>query len=376
MWESLMTYCRRTGREELLAQWHPARNLPLTPQAVARGSSRRVWWQCPKGHAWQADVFSRVSRGAGCPYCAGRRPAAGESDLAARYPALAAQWHPEKNGDLTPQQVTPGSHRKVWWRCERGHEWRAMVKSRAAGTGCPVCAGRAVCPGENDLAARYPALAAQWHPEKNGDLTPQQVTPGSHRMVWWQCQRGHAWRASVLSRAAGAGCPVCAGRAVCPGENDLATRYPALAAQWHPTKNGALTPAQVSPCSNRRVWWVCQRGHAYPAVVAARTRAGSGCPYCAGRKVLPGFNDLGTLAPRVAAQWHPTLNGALTPADVTAGSRKKVWWRCDEGHVWQAAIYSRTGGRQCGCPVCAGTVSRRRRRAPPDSLAASGRAIR
>ena len=306
MWESLMTYCRRTGREELLAQWHPARNLPLTPQAVARGSSRRVWWQCPKGHAWQADVFSRVSRGAGCPYCAGRRPAAGESDLAVRYPALAAQWHPEKNGDLTPQQVTPGSHRKVWWRCERGHEWRAMVKSRAAGTGCPVCAGRAVCPGENDLA----------------------------------------------------------------------TRYPALAAQWHPTKNGALTPAQVSPCSNRRVWWVCQRGHAYPAVVAARTRAGSGCPYCAGRKVLPGFNDLGTLAPRVAAQWHPTLNGALTPADVTAGSRKKVWWRCDEGHVWQAAIYSRTGGRQCGCPVCAGTVSRRRRRAPPDSLAASGRAIR
>ena len=59
-------------------------------------------------------------------------------------------------------------------------------------------------------------------------------------------------------------------------------------------------------------------------------------------------------------QWHPTLNGALTPEMVTAGSTKSVWWQCPEGHVWRAVIYSRTGGNRCGCPVCAGRVQERR----------------
>ena len=93
--------------------------------------------------------------------------------------------------------------------------------------------------------------------------------------------------------------------------------------------------------------------------MAARTERGCGCPYCAGRKVLPGFNDLATADPRVAAQWHPTLNGSLTPEAVTAGSRKKVWWVCPEGHVWKAAVYARAGSWKSGCPVCAGRVRRR-----------------
>ena len=48
------------------------------------------------------------------------------------------------------------------------------------------------------------------------------------------------------------------------------------------------------------------------------------------------------------------LNGALTPQMVTAGSHKKIWWRCPENHVWKAVVYSRTGPKRCGCPVCAG----------------------
>ena len=355
--------CRRTGREGLLDQWHPTRNLPLTPETVSGGSSRRVWWRCGQGHEWQSAVYARVSAGAGCPYCAGKLPLPGQTDLATQFPEAAAQWHPTKNAPLTPDQVLPGSHRLVWWRCEKGHEWQAAVKSRTAGSGCPVCANRQVLQGENDLAATHPALAAQWHPARNGGLTPQEVTAGSHRRVWWQCRRGHEWQASVLSRAfGGTGCPVCAGKRVVPGENDLASLYPDTAAQWHPQRNGALTPSQVPPYSNRKVWWRCGKGHDYQAVVAARTMGGSGCPYCAGRKVLAGFNDLATLAPEVACQWHTTLNGSLTPDMVTAGSRRKVWWECPYGHVWKAAVYARAGEQHSGCPVCAGRV--RSRRAP------------
>ena len=135
---------------------------------------------------------------------------------------------------------------------------------------------------------------------------------------------------------------------------------PDLALQWHPDRNGMLTPSQVTPASNRKVWWQCPLGHASEASVSARTMNGSGCPYCAGKRVLPGFNDLATLDPDVAKQWHLTLNGSLTPEQVTAGSRRKIWWCCQQGHVWKAAVYSRTGAQHCGCPVCAGRVSAKR----------------
>lgn len=359
--ESFQSYCERMELEALLEQWDTQRNLPLVPNQISYGSKRKVWWQCEKGHRWQAAVHTRTGNGTGCPVCAGKVAQAGENDLATLFPELARQWHPTKNGSLTPEQVLPGSHRMVWWICERNHEWRAQVKSRVAGCGCPVCANRKIHATENDLATQYPQLAVQWHRKKNGNLTPEQIPPGTTRKVWWLCEKGHEWQASVASRTrGGSGCPVCAGRKVIAGENDLASQFPAIAAQWHPNKNETLTPQQVTPNSNRKVWWRCKLGHEYQAAVAARTMSGSRCPYCAGRKVLPGFNDLATLEPEVAKQWHPALNGTLTPQLVTAGSHRKVWWECDQGHVWQAVIYSRTGPRKCGCPICAGRISKKR----------------
>lgn len=358
--ETLESYCLRLNLEQLLRQWDDERNFPLTPSAITRGSKKKAWWRCEKGHCWQAAVYARTSVGTGCPICARKVPCVGETDLATCYPELARQWHPTLNSPLSPEQVLPGSHRMVWWQCDKGHVWRAQVKSRVFGCGCPVCANREVRLLVNDLATQYPQLAAQWHPTKNGIITPDTVTPGSTRKVWWICEKGHEWQAAISSRTSGGtGCPVCAGKKVVPEENDLASEFPAIAAQWHPTKNGMLTPQQVTPYANRKVWWQCEKGHSYQAVVGARTMHGSGCPYCAGRKVLHGFNDLAVLYPKIADQWHPILNGKLTPMQVTAGSKKKVWWICDVGHVWKAVISSRTGKHKCGCPVCAGKVKQR-----------------
>ena len=356
MRETLRSYCKRMDLETVLEQWDAERNQPLTPDNTSYGSKRKVWWCCSKGHSWQAAVHTRTGSGTGCPVCAGKVVQAGDNDLATRFPELAREWHPTRNGSLTPEQVVSGGHRMVWWICEKGHEWRAQIKSRTNGCGCPVCANREIRPTENDLASRYPQLAAQWHPTKNGSLVPDQIPPGTARKVWWICEKGHEWQASVASRVSGCGCPVCAGRQVVPGENDLASRFPAIAAQWHPAKNGSLTPRQVTPSSNRKVWWQCAKGHSYEAAIAARTMRRSGCPYCSGKKVLPGFNDLATMEPEVAGQWHPTLNGTLTPDMVTVGSHRKVWWQCPRGHAWKAAVYSRTGQQKCACPVCAGKV--------------------
>ena len=270
---------------------------------------------------------------------------------------LLDEWDEKKNAPLTPDTVFSRSRKKVWWRCVNGHTWESSLDVRSSGTGCPYCAGKKPIAGESDLATLHPTLAAEWS-EKNGRLRPENFTPGSNKKVWWHCEHGHEWQATIYTRANGGQCPVCAGRKVIPGENDLATLFPALAKEWS-RKNGSLTPTQVRPFSNKKIWWVCKHGHNWQATPNARVSSKSGCPYCANRKLLTGFNDLATKEPKIAAQWHQTLNGELTPDQVVFGSHQEAWWICSEGHVWKAMIASRTGKQKYGCPVCAGNTSKK-----------------
>lgn len=136
----------------------------------------------------------------------------GFNDLASVNPALAEEWNYEKNGTLTPDQVTEMSGKKVWWKCKHGHEWEATVANRSSGRGCPYCAGSKVLRGFNDLTIVNPTLAEEWNYEKNGTLTPDQVTAGSNKKVWWKCKFGHEWEAMIGSRSKGHGCPFCSGR--------------------------------------------------------------------------------------------------------------------------------------------------------------------
>ena len=198
--------------------------------------------------------------------------------LQIEYHEIAKEWHPIKNGDLKPTDVTFGSGKKVWWKCEKGHEWISSIANRVRGKGCPYCAGQKVWSGYNDLATTEPALSLQWHPTKNGALRPTDVTVGSGKKVWWKCEKGHEWQAAIYSRASGYGCPYCSGRLTIEGETDLATKYPEIAKQWHPTKNGDLKPTDVTSGSDIKVWWKCEKGHEWQALISSRKQ--SGCPYC------------------------------------------------------------------------------------------------
>ena len=334
---------------ELAREWHPTKNGNMLPNYVTVGSNKKVWWKCEKGHEWQAVINSRRN-GVGCPYCAGKKAIKGYNDLATINPKLAREWHPTKNGNLTPSDITVRSNRFVWWRCEKGHEWQAMVYDRTNGCNCPICSGRKVLIGYNDLATTNSKLASEWHPTKNGDFKATDVTRGSDKKVWWQCEKGHEWQATISSRNSGHGCPYCANQLVLKGYNDLATINPNLAKEWHPIKNGDLTPYDVMPGSNKKVWWFGKCGHEWEAAISSRS-SGRGCPYCAGQKLLIGYNDLATSNPKLAKEWHPTKNGSLTPYDVMPGSNKKVWWQCEKGHEWENSVNVRNGGHNC--PYCA-----------------------
>lgn len=214
----------------------------------------------------------------------------------------------------------------------------------------------------NRLEVKCPDILALWDYEKNAGISPGDVSLHTKKKVWWKCDQGHSWQSPVNGVASnGTRCPYCAGYKAIPGKTDIATLFPAVAAEWDYAKNGTMVPDATAPGSHEKIWWKCDKGHSYQAAPYSRTRGcGSGCPYCAGRKVLAGFNDLETLKPDLAQEWYEPLNGDLTPSDVTPGSNKKVWWRCSEGHVWEACVYSRTRFKGSGCPVCAGVVKTRR----------------
>jgi len=202
--------------------------------------------------------------------------------------------------------------------------------------------------GINDLGTLYPALSQQWDTVKNGDLTPSDVMPGTARKVYWTCEMGHSWKAAVSSRVSGKGCPYCAGRKVMSGFNDLLSQNPELAEEWDYEKNKELRPEHVTAYSHKKVWWTDKYGHSYEATVANRSN-GTGCPYCSGRIILAGFNDLASDRPDMYREWNYSKN-ENTPDEVAPWSGKKVWWKCKEGHEWQALIRDRTKGNNC--PYC------------------------
>ena len=201
-------------------------------------------------------------------------------------------------------------------------------------------------------------LLDEWDHQKNAPLTPETASFSSNKKVWWRCGKGHEWQTTIHNRTRRkSGCPYCANKKLLTGFNDLATLYPDMASEWHPSLNGNLKPTDVLPGIAEKIWWICPKGHVYQASPNSRTTNNTGCPYCASAKVLPGFNDLATKYPELAKQWHPTLNGALTPDMVMPGSNKKAWWRCSEGHVWSSIIKNRTL-KGYGCPVCANNAKK------------------
>ena len=133
-------------------------------------------------------------------------------------------------------------------------------------------------------------------------------------------------------------------------EKSILISNPEVAAEWNNEKNGNLKPEHVTSNSNKKVWWKCYKGHEWQATIKHRNN-GSGCPYCASRRVLKYFNDLQTVNPTLAREWNYEKNNDLTPMDVMSNSHIKVWWKCGKGHEWQATIASRNSGR--GCPQCA-----------------------
>lgn len=348
---------------EIFAQIAPSsrEDESLDLYKIRLGSGIKLFWICEtnEDHIWRTAVNKRALEKTGCPYCSGLKVTK-ETSLATLYPEIAKEWHPELNNSLTPFDVSAGSSsKKIYWQClkDQEHVWTATVESRTgkrAGN-CPFCINQRLS-RTNSIAYLYPEIAKQWHPTLNGSLTPHDVIGGSNKRIYWLCEKSdeHVWATTAFARTkAGTGCPYCANKKLC-SDNNLQAVHPELAKEWDYEANYPLKPNEVLFGMAKSFHWICQKksDHKWSARLDNRVAKGRGCPYCSGTKVSKD-NSLAFVYPLVAAGWHPTLNGDLTPENVTSRSGKRVYWQCliNNEHVWRAAIDTRVLQNQW-CPSC------------------------
>lgn len=266
-----------------------------------------------------------------------------------RSPAAVGEWDWERNGPDRDPWDNVGTSVTASWVCDSGHRWTSTPYVRAV-AGCGCCSGQLVWRGQTDLETLFPNLAEEWDRTEGANAgSPDNVSAGSRRRIKWVCPNGHRWIATIQNRARnGSGCPYCAGNLAIAGETDLASQRPDLLKEWDFDANGDLTPQSIGARSTKRVAWKGACGHTWTTGVKNRVVGNTGCPYCAGKLPNPGADDLATVRPDLAAEWHP--DNALRPDQVRPRSGKKVRWRCERNHTWEAAPDARTHGR--GCPFC------------------------
>jgi hypothetical protein len=189
-----------------------------------------------------------------------------------------------------------------------------------------------------------------WHPDNLKN--PDDYSPHSNKRLLWQCpiEKDHQWVTTVGKISIGGGCPFCAGRKIALS-NCLAITHPEIAAEWHLSKNGVLTPYEVGLGQSKKVWWQCKNGHEWISPVTNRINRYLGikstCAYCLNQKISI-ENSLAYTDPALAKEWNH--RNILKNTEVSRCCNKKVWWICKKNHEWFASVINRTKGRNC--PYC------------------------
>jgi len=333
----------------------------------------------------------------------------GFNDLSTTNPILAVEWNYKKNGDLTPNDFTANSGKKVWWICKEGHEWQATIANRNYANDCPICQNKTILIGYNDLKTLNPTLANEWNYDKNGSLIPENFAESSGKKVWWKCTKGHEWQATIASRNSGTGCPIC--------NSERHTSFPEYALVYYLQKYGidaihsykelgyeldVYIPSKKIAIEYDGSFWhknktkkELKKNSQCKSAEIKLYRIRQGLPslddssidylvqenqkdlektlkevLCeiSGIDVDVNLNrnyiDIANLReyteksnsvllsnPTLATEWNYKKNGNLKPEHFLPNSGKKVWWTCAKGHEWQATIVKRNRG--AGCPHCA-----------------------
>lgn len=340
---------------DIAKEWNYEKNGDLQPDSIASKSNTKVWWKCSEGHEWKAAVGNRTHNQSGCPRCNIENVNSFCEQAVFYYirKAFPDAINSDQHLGIELDIFIPSIKTAIEYDGEAWHNSERRLKNdEKKNVVCKESGIRLIRIRE----PRLPGIDTCDVIIRSDSTTNESLNQAIKQLLYLL---GSSTSNVNIDADGGIILDQYAKKKY---ENSLAYCFPDIAAELHPTKNGGLTPDRISKASRREVWWLGKCGHEWPAKVSDRTRPVTidnngrkkkpyGCPYCSGRRVLAGFNDLQTKFPKIAAEWHPTKNGDLKPIDISPGSHKMVWWQCQCGNEWQASPNKRCNGRS-QCQVC------------------------
>lgn len=336
----------------ILKQWMTEKNEFRLGDVLPQGGTHvHGWFRCEKStceHEWKTYLRHRLN-GSGCPACA-NRAGSKYNNCITWHPELLLEWDFAKN-DKPPEHYARASGYKAWFICLKcKYGWQNTIVNRTTRKqGCPQCAGQIATDTEN-FAVKHPDQVQWLHPTKN-KYDPYKVRPQSNKQTWWLCKNGHETYISFQVRAKGHECTYCAGNKACR-ETSVGSLHPHLVAEWHRTNENSIY--DYRPGSMFVARWKCLScGFIYRRSIVNRVK-GSSCSICrpTGHERSLHF---GITHPHVFQLLHPSRNDGEDVSFYLAGSTKKLWWVCKQGHEWTSPIQEMCKGRDCA--ACARRVA-------------------
>ena len=414
---------------EMLKEWDYEENdkLGIKPNELLVGSIKKVYWICSKGHKYDRSIYDRLHGRGNCPYCGNRKVLQGYNDLATTNPELLKDWDYEENDKLgiKPNEITNGGKEKVWWKCEKGHEWQSSIPARIRNdklyNRCPICSSylRTSIPEKiifYYVHKKFSKTIANYKPEwlkpKEIDIFILELNVGIEYDGYYYhkdikhdiekddlCSKNNVRIIRIREKKSK---PINSSAIIynikidnntdytyvedalsflnsylnidldfdirrdlddiikminfMEKENCISKTNPEVLQEWNYEKNDKLgiTLDNISSGSALKIWWKCEKGHNYQAIVSNKVNQQTKCPYCANKKIIIGFNDLATTNPELLEEWDYEKNDKLgiKPENVVLNSTKMIHWKCKNGHEWTTTLNNRARGSNC--PYCSG----------------------
>lgn len=333
-----------TTHPKLVEEWDYEKNGILIPEMFTHGSMQLISWKCNKGHTFEATINNRAhtKKGRKCPYCANFK-VNDENSLKNIAPELAKEWDYEKN-EKKPEEVLYRTSKIYYWKCDKGHSWKARVSDRYRGSRCPFCYHNRIT-YEKSFAYKYPLLLKEWDYEKNKGINPEKIGDTYTGKVWWICNNKHSFQFSVQYRVRRT-CPKCNEDKI-REELKRRTSLDFLESQWDMEKNQEKF-IEKNLLPHHYYYWKCEKNHMWKETWEKRKK-GRECPYCRGRK-LSKDNTLAVVYPQLLIKWNKERNLPLTPYNITSKYSKNIWWKCEKNHIWKRKVKDQLKNDKC--PYC------------------------
>ena len=348
--------CSTNGRSKKLIDYFPDsvdfyssdNTVPL--ESISFRSTQKYIWECNYGHLYEDSADHIYIRGRiACPVCENRLVIPGTNDLATMYPEIAAEYSTDNSTPVNEVSIV-SKDVSTFWTCPQGHKFTRSVAFHIESNGsCPVCTRSVLRVDQNNLATAYPQIARLWDPSMNLKL-PTETLDTTDEPISLIYDEGDTNNATVdQSLNSKCTCPTCTNRFIDPRNKSSAIRHPRFIRKW--SAQNDYIPERAPKSRTKHDKWICLTcGGTFETSRRKQTLNDKPCPYCSGKRVLPGFNSLKDTHPELAAEWSDQND--CGPENVLKSSTKRVKWNC---HTCGGSFIASPSERELNdnrCPYC------------------------